>query len=107
MSFFQTICRQPSHFCQRPSVFTCFASSSMALGFFSSGLSRLNQDMQSTNLPRVGMASQGCESPIDLFGEHGAGELMRKRHGGEREQQVRAAGPGGWQAVVPAYQEQE
>ncbi len=82
-SFFQTIWRQPSHFCQRPSVLTCFDSSSMAFGFLSSGLSRLNQDMQSTNLPRVGMAPQGCESPVDLFGEHGAGQLVRKSHGGE------------------------
>src|SRR4051794_10165714 len=53
------------------------------------------------------MAAQGSECAIHLFGEHGAGEFMRKGHGRKREQQIGARFPKRRQAIVTTDEEDE
>src|ERR1019366_6258556 len=119
-SLFQMIWRQPSHFCHRPSVRT-LRSLSFNLGSSSSSpLSRLNQDIQALRypergrrskcqlpLPWVGVAAQGREDAVNLFGQHGARQFVRERHGGHRHPLVRPRRPSGGQSVVSADQEHQ
>ena len=44
---------------------------------------------------RVWMPAQSREAAINLLGQHGARQFVRKRHGGERDQLVRARRPAG------------
>ena len=53
------------------------------------------------------MAPQGREGAIDLLGEHGACEFMRKGHVGKRQQQIGSLGPAGRKAIVPANHKEE
>src|SRR6185369_9093189 len=106
-SFFQMIWRQPSHFCQRPSVRTLRSASPTRGSLSSSLLSRLNQDIEFTTLARVRMSPQGCKRTINLLGEHGAGEFVRKRHGREGEEQVGAGAPERRETIVATDGEDE
>lgn len=51
------------------------------------------------------MAAQGRESAINLLGQHGTGELMRKGHHRKREQQIGARLPFGRKSIVTADEE--
>lgn len=51
------------------------------------------------------MPAQGGESAVNLFGEHGAGKLMRKGHVRKRQQEIRAGSPFGWKPVMTSDQE--
>ena len=53
------------------------------------------------------MAPQRGESPVDLFGEHGAGEFVREGHGGKRQKQVGFGFPLRRKAVVASQQEKQ
>ena len=53
------------------------------------------------------MPAQSCEGTVDLFGQHGAGEFVREGHRRQREKQVGARLPLGWEAVMSADQEHE
>jgi hypothetical protein len=48
------------------------------------------------------MAAQCGECAIDLFGEHGAGEFVRKSHGRERQQEISARLPIRRQTIMPS-----
>jgi hypothetical protein len=51
------------------------------------------------------VSAQDGKRAVDLFGEDGAGELVRHGEGGKGEQQVGVWAPGWWQAVVAADDE--
>src|SRR4051812_21426680 len=101
-SRFQIIWRHPSHFCQRPSVRTLRSPSSPLPSLSSGSLSFLNQDIQGSTLTRrgiggqacarpsarIGAASQGRETAVDLFCEHGARQLVWEGHRRKGEQQI-------------------
>ncbi len=53
------------------------------------------------------MAAESGEGAVDLFGEHGAGQLMRERHGGKGQENVGARLPLGGKAIMSADQEYE
>src|SRR5438046_3610569 len=67
----------------------------------------LTADSWLTTLARVWMPSQRRERAVNLFGQHGAGKLVRIGHGRKREQQAGAFAPFGREAVGPADDEHE